>query len=294
MRVFRVWCGWAAVLLLYAGGAAAAGQSGAEGQMRDRLAGKALYLRGAWAADSLEFDGAGQAVGTPPAGPLTLSGVDVKSVSVKGKQMTIHAERVALVAGDKGRLERRAIYSTTIIAPSMRRGEGNKFKAGEEMKLVVHADATGSFDAAMKAVFADGLAELATSVPVYWKCYAEGFFAQDVEQDVAQRTVDACVRTQSLPEEEEEGYTPPEMGEVTPHYTQAAAEMGVEGLSRVHFVVGTRGVPLRFQVMRAVGAGLDEATIQALAAAQYKPAMKDGVPVAGNMEYRIKFGMEEP
>jgi TonB family protein len=215
-------------------------------------------------------------------------------VSVKGKQMTIHAERVALVAGDKGRLERKAIDSTTILAYSMRRGEGNKFKAGEEMKLVVHADAGGSFDAALKAMFADGLEELATSVPPYWSCYAKGFFAQEVEQDVAQRTVDVCVRSQSLPEEDEqEGYTPPEMGEVTPQYTQVAAEMGVGGLSRVHFEVGPHGVPLRFQVMRAVGAGLDEATIQGLSAAKNKPAMKDGVPVAANMEYRIKFGMAE-
>jgi hypothetical protein len=42
-----------------------------------------------------------------------------------------------------------------------------------------------------------------------------------------------------------------------------------------------------------VGAGLDEATIQGLSAAKNKPAMKDGVPVAANMEYRIKFGMAE-
>jgi hypothetical protein len=294
MRAKRLrWGLVAAVMVLCVGEAWA--QSGVESQMRERLVGRPLYLRGAWAADALEFDGVGQPVGKPPAGPLTLSGVDVKSVSVKGKQMVIHAERVALVAGDKGRLERKAIYSTTIIMPSMRRGDGNKFKAGEEMKLVVHADAAGSFDAALKVVFADGLAELATSVPAYWSCYAKGFFAQDVAQDVAQRTVDVCVRSQSLPEEEEqEGYTPPEMGEVTSQYTQAAAELGVEGLTRIHFVVGPHGVPLRFQVMRAAGAGLDEGTIQALAETKYKPAMKDSVAVAGNMEYRIKFGMAEP
>jgi TonB family protein len=266
-------------------------QSAVENQMRERLVGRPLYLRGAWAADTLEFDEAGQAIGKPPVGPMTLSGVEVKSLRVKGGVMKIHAERVALVAGDQGRLERKAIYSTTIIVPSMRRGDGNKFKAGEEMTLVVHADAAGSFDAALKTVFADGLAELATSVPVYWSCYAKGFFAQDVAQDVAQRTVDLCVRSQSLPDaDEKEGYTPPEMSEVTPQYTQAAAEMGVEGLSRVHFIVGPHGVPLWFQVMRAAGAGLDESTIQALSSAKYTPATQDGLPVAGNMEYRIKFG----
>jgi TonB family protein len=268
-------------------------QSDVESQLRERLVGRSLYLRGAWAGDSLEFDETGKAVGNPLVGPLTLSGVDVKSVRVKGKLMTIHAERVALVLGDKGRLERKAIYSTTLIVPSLRRGDGSKFKASEEMKLVLHSDATGSFDTALRVVFADGKAELATSVPAYWRCYAKGFFAQDVAQDVAQRTVDVCARSQSLPEDDDEGYTPPEMGEVTPQYTREAAEMGVEGLSRVQFVVGTRGLLLHFQIMRAVGAGLDESTIQALAAAHYKAAMKDGVPVAGNMEYRIKYGLAE-
>lgn len=262
-----------------------------EKQTQEKLVGQPLYLRGMWSGNSLEFDGQGHAIGTTQIGLMTLSGVDVTDVAVKGGKMVIHANRVALVADAEGRLQRRGIFSKTLIVPSLRRGDGNKFKAQEEIRLIVHADDASIFDTALKAIFANGLAELATVAPPYWSCYAAGYFTNNVTVAEAGKIVDACVLQHGLPEvEDREGYMPPGLvGDVHVQSTREAAELGIEGTSQVHFIVGPHGVPLRFQVIRPVGAGLDEMLLQALSESTFKPATKDGIAVAADFNFSMAY-----
>ena len=157
----RVWqAGWGALVMV--AGVSAPAQSASDWQ--SRLVEHPLYLRGVWQENTLEFDALGKPMKAAHPGPLTLSGIEVTSVSVKGNAMVIHGSRVALVATADGRLERQTPESSTGIAFSLRKN--NVFKAKEEMKLTLHADAQGSFEGAVKAIFADGLKEFSTSVPV--------------------------------------------------------------------------------------------------------------------------------
>jgi TonB family protein len=84
------------------------------------------------------------------------------------------------------------------------------------------------------------------------------------------------------------------VGEVNLQGTREASELGAAGISQVHFVVGPHGVPLRFQVVRAVGAGLDEATLQTVSESRFKPAMKDGVAVAADSDLSVTYEAPRP
>jgi len=258
------------------------------------MVGKPLYLRGLWASDKLEFDSEGQLVGDAKVGPLTLSGIDVQHANVDGKQLFIRGQRVALIADSEGRLQRQVIVSRTHIFGSLRRGDAKNFKANEEINITVHADGSGSFEVALRAIFADGLADLSKTVPKYWRCYADGYFAKSLAPDAAKSTVEACVREHSLaPWTEATGrgnFVGPKLVETTPPpFTREAAELGVSGVSRVHFTVSKHGIAVGFQVVQAVGAGLDEATLTAVSQYHFQPATSDGVAVNADSDFSMNY-----
>jgi TonB family protein len=222
----------------------------------------------------------------PQPGPLTLSGIDVSDISVKGKTLVLEAQRVALVAGKDGRLERRGLLSTTLMYGTMQK----EYRTKEMVKITIHADATGSFDAPLKAIFANGLADLAPSVPSYWRCYASGYFQEGVGSGDAQRVVADCVdQLGKLNPTSTEDSAPDMLTQPQPQGTREAAELGVAGESEVHIVVRPGGNPTDFQIVRAVGAGLDEATLQALSECRFKPATRNGVAVASGLAFSLRY-----
>jgi TonB family protein len=265
-------------------------------QLQAKLIGKPLYLRGFWMADKLEFDGGGHLLSPSQAGPLTLSGIEVSGLTVRGNELTLRANRVALVANAEGRLERRNIASTTLLFYSLRRSPGNKFIAKEEVRIVLHSDSSKSFDAGLNAIFANGLKELASSVPNYWSCYAEGYFVRDVEIVEAEKTVEDCVQHGSLSHanakdgESQVDFTAPEIIiTATPQFNQVARELGVDGVSQIHVTVSANGIPVGFQVVRAVGAGMDEEALKTVYQYQFQPATRDGHPVAADIDVNLSF-----
>ncbi len=159
-------------------------------------------------------------VGEAKAGPLTLSGIDVQGVDVDNKRLLIHGRRVALVADSEGRLQRQVIVSRTHIFGSMRRGDAKNFKATEDMTIAVRGDGSGSYEGALKTIFADGFADLSKSVPKYWRCYADGYFAKSLSPDEAKNTVEACVKARSLAPDSEnamrDDFVPPRVLERMP------------------------------------------------------------------------------
>lgn len=261
-------------------------------QLQARLVGKTLYLRGFWMGTSLEFDGSGKPLGQPKPGPVTLSGFHVLGAKFQGKNLVLHGERIALVAGAEGHLEPQTVHSTTLMFPS-----GKKFLANEEVKIAVRPDLSGNFDAVLKAVFADSLKELSSSMPPYWGCYAKGYFEQDVDSETAERTVAACIQKRNeflIDAGEESNIVPPEaLSRVTPQFNGIAGELRASGVSQVECVVTKNGIPVALQVVHALGAGLDEAALQAVSESRFKPAEKDGHPVTAALKLSLGFRIQE-
>jgi len=292
-----LWVGrWVCGLILLSITVHGAKAQTSEDDLRRRLTEKPLYLRGFWMSDRLEFDSNGTLKSKSDLGPFTLCGIDVSRVKVSGREIKIEGRRIGLVSSGDGRLERRPIHSTTIIVPSLRRD--NTFKADEEISIKISGDGSGNFDTALKAIFADGLHELATAVPRYWKCYAHGYFENDNDEEAAEEAVKTCVEKRSLaPKFENDGQlelVPPKMvGSFKPNFSERAAELGASGTSEVAFMVTEKGIPVGLQVVKAVGGGVDEALLQAVSQVQFEPGTRDGKAIISDYKVSIRVNAPE-
>jgi TonB family protein len=271
-----------------------AGQA-VDSQWNARLVGQPLYLRGFWSGTHLRFDGGGKLIGESKFWPVTLSGVEVTSAAVEGGSLVIYGHRVALVASGDGRqgLERRLIDSGSRKKPHDR----------GDLQINIEPDSTGSFDRALAIIFANGLAELSTSVPPYWKCYAASYFvpasiSENAENDVTQCTTNADAR--AMPGVEPAynagpGVLPPKMTVEAPIvYTVVGRQLGISGTAVVHMRIGADGIPLGLQVIRALGVGLDEQALDAASHYRFNPARRAGVSVATNANIEVHFAEGMP
>ena len=78
--------------------------------------------------------------------------------------------------------------------------------------------------------------------------------------------------------------------EVRPEYSGEAEEAGLEGTGVLKVVVRSDGRADNFQVDRGLGMGLDEKAIAAVEQWRFRPAMKDGEPVAIRATIEVSFG----
>ncbi len=68
-------------------------------------------------------------------------------------------------------------------------------------------------------------------------------------------------------------------------YPEMARKAGIEGRVTIRFVVDKEGNIVNPQVIRGIGGGCDEAALEALKGAKFKPGRQRGVPV--NVSYSI-------
>jgi TonB family protein len=77
------------------------------------------------------------------------------------------------------------------------------------------------------------------------------------------------------------GYTPPQaIHTAMPEYSDQARRLKIQGNVRVSVLVNEEGVPIDPRVEKSLGYGLDEKALEAALKYQFKPAMRDGQPVA--------------
>jgi TonB family protein len=74
-----------------------------------------------------------------------------------------------------------------------------------------------------------------------------------------------------------------------PEYSERARKAGYRGTCVMRMVVDANGVPQDIRVTRPLGMGLDEKAIEAVRSWRFKPAMKDGLPVAVQINVEISF-----
>jgi TonB family protein len=77
------------------------------------------------------------------------------------------------------------------------------------------------------------------------------------------------------------GYTPPSpIHTASPEYSEDARRKKIQGNVRVSVLVNEEGVPVDPRVEKSLGYGLDEKALEAALQYQFRPAMRDGQPVA--------------
>jgi len=74
-----------------------------------------------------------------------------------------------------------------------------------------------------------------------------------------------------------------------PEYSEEARKAKYQGTCVLWLVIGADGRPREIRVARALGMGLDEKAMQAVKQWKFEPAMKDGHPVAVQMNVEVSF-----
>ena len=74
-----------------------------------------------------------------------------------------------------------------------------------------------------------------------------------------------------------------------PEYSEEARKAKYQGTCVLWLVVGPDGRPRDIRVARTLGLGLDEKAIEAVRTWKFEPAMKDGKPVAVQINVEVEF-----
>jgi TonB family protein len=74
-------------------------------------------------------------------------------------------------------------------------------------------------------------------------------------------------------------------------FSDEARRQKYQGVCIVSIIVDARGYPVNPRVTRSLGMGLDEKALEAVQRYRFKPAMKDGKPVASFVSVEINFRM---
>jgi TonB family protein len=72
-----------------------------------------------------------------------------------------------------------------------------------------------------------------------------------------------------------------------PEVTEEARKAGVKATVVLNVVVGRDGRVSRIKVVRSAGMGLDERTVNTVKTWRFQPAMRDGQPVAVEMNIEV-------
>jgi TonB family protein len=231
-----------------------------------RLKDHPLYLRGQWQPNKLKFDLAGNTSTPSITTPFSLCGVDVTRIKLRPDRLEIDGDRVGL-----------------------------EFPADGPKRVSLHTgveiDIAGSpgadYNSALDKIFADGLADLAPSMPIYWQRYAQAHFTDTAQQTTPTPDARPPRKQQSskLPV-----HAPVLMHQVEPAFTPAAKMVGLQGATRVRLIVKEDGSVIRPSIETPLGMGLDEQAVAAVLKYRLKPAMRDdGVPVPVELVIEVNF-----
>jgi TonB family protein len=284
-----------------------------EDELKQMLVGKALYLRGGYLGDTLNFDEHGHIDGHSPQGSYTLSAIQIDRVHLTKKKVELEGARYGLrflgqlanedpsKALERVRITPRkkmvkiSIEREQIVIP--KKMKEHKPVKEKEMRAKQAATATPEADAkseisitpshtarvlkeALDQIFAQGLDErMMADMPDFWKLYY-----QAVAEKADYRPKDPSILRQNTVDRKARLLTSFE-----PDSNEFAQAAGVAGMSQYHAVIGPDGKVGEVAVSRPIGFGLDESAVAAIRKAKFEPAIKDGKPVAVLLDLDVPF-----
>jgi protein TonB len=76
-----------------------------------------------------------------------------------------------------------------------------------------------------------------------------------------------------------------------PAYTKQALDAKLEGSVTLSAMIGTDGVPSDIKVVRGLGNGLDEKSVECFQAWRFSPGLKNGQPIPVKAQVVVTFRM---
>lgn len=252
--------------------AAPAHAKSTEADLKVRLLGQPLYLRGLWAEDNLHFDSGGKLVDNSNLVSFTLSGIEIEKVQLKQDRLQLVGRRIGL----------ELTGSTPKRAPLL---VGTLFPRKEEVHLEISAPPSGDYSAALDVVFAQNIADLVPAIPSWWQPYVHKYLIADgIPYDtLPSPTTDRPLRVGG-------SVRPPTLlANKEADFNQYAKLMKYQGIVLIRLVVDKEGKASHLAVERGLGLGLDERAIAAVRDYLFNPATQHGKPVPVEIVMEVKF-----
>jgi TonB family protein len=255
-----------------------------EADLKARLMGKPLYLRGYWRDENLHFDSAGKLKTNSSQVTSTLSGFELMALHLKQDTLLLEGRRVGLELGD-GKQRRVPLNA----------GKPND-PVDDLMKIEIASSPSGDYGPALDAIFTDGLAELVPSMPSYWKTYAaKNFVPADTTPTPATSTTSDPVQQSSgssdtKPRRIGGGVKPPKLLYAKePEFNEPARGLKYSGNILINLWVYPDGTVSHLSLVRAVGLGLDERALAAVQKYVFSPATMNDKPVLVELNVEVNF-----
>jgi TonB family protein len=237
-------------------------------------------LRNFYQDDHLEFDSAGSVKGKAHPGSWTIGRVGITKIKLQANRLELDGVRVADVFDIKA----------------------SKFcsvRTSQRVRIVVDRDPLqpSSLDGALSRVFLTDSEKLADLVPPYWKAFAEGrveavrkengstFYQirQVQKTESKQSAANTAQRVGATVTAPKVTYAP------DPHYVPLAKAASFQGTTRLGVIVTNQGTVGEIQVLRPVGFGFDDAAAETVKTRTFKPATKNGIPVAVQIDVEVDY-----
>lgn len=256
-----------------------------EGQLKSDYIGKVLTLRHFYSGDHLRFHADGTLQGDAPVGPWTVDAqIEIKEIRLRSGQLIIKGRRIYRVFDSqlKPQAELRAVDNNH-IEPGKEVGKALRgVRIEVEIELPSEKLDQKDISSAIHNVFLTDSESMLDAVPSYWRAY----FARQEG------------KSQSVPSSKEPAYrVSPVSGVSAPHptsqpgpnYSPEAQELKYQGTVVLSLVVDATGNATDVQIQKPLGLGLDEEAVAAVNTWKFKPAQKDGKPVAVTISVEIEF-----
>lgn len=272
-----------------------------EDELKQKLTGRPLYLRGLWLDEALHFNMDGKLVGQSPKGSFTLCGIFVdhvrvtkKTVELEGVRFGVHFEgeapweqqstsfdRIQITPKKKRQLI--VIDRQLVVVPKKKKG--TKGASAEPTQLPPGAtlspgEAADRMRKSIDKILAPELdAQMIAEMPDYWQ-----YFYQ------AQQAHKSLVPTdQSLAHPGPGVDGPRLLKNVVPVSNDYAQKGEVAGVASYKVILDPQGKILAVAVYRPIGFGLDENAVTAIQKSTFAGAVKDGKPVPSVIDVAVNF-----
>jgi len=229
-----------------------------------RLKGRPLYLRGLWEQNKLQFDSSGDSSSPADSAPFTISGVDVRKVSLKTDHLEIDGDRVGIEFLNDG--PKRVSLKTHI-------------------QIAIAASPSADYGAALDKIFANNLSDLVPSMPAYWQRFAQTGLTAKLDD------VSAYLAKARRSDASHLGPRAPHLLQTSePHFTPEARKARYSAVVVISFTAKEDGSVSNPYIVRPAGLGLDEQAIAAVLNYRFKPATRDdGTPIPVELDVEINF-----
>ena len=246
-------------LALFLSHAATAHADNVKDTLKHKYQNQLLALRSPLTGRTQKFDSAGQPVNPPSAGEwLFYGGIYVEKLDVSNDKLSLEGPQVAPTDKKK-------------------KGKPVFVPIGKPVKVEIHLDqplvSADQAQAVMDRVFFLGAEALKHTQPEYRR--SGGIIPDEPAYPLGKDGVKAPQAT----------YTP------EPEFSEKARHAKYQGTVILNVVVDKEGNVSRIKLVRPLGMGLDENAMEGLKTWRFKPATRNGQPVAVEMNIEVAFNL---